>query len=94
ILTARLTKACPINPRQRGFIRSACCSENLKLLQLLLRCAKREHQLLGVVFVDLAKAFDTVSHSYIIAALKQRGVDEHTIALIKNMYENVNTYID
>ncbi|NXF37352.1 PO21 protein, partial [Nyctibius bracteatus] len=40
------------------------------------------------------KAFNTVSHSHIIAALKQRGMDEHLIALFKNMYENVNTYID
>ncbi|NXG95115.1 POLR protein, partial [Stercorarius parasiticus] len=62
VITARLTKACPINQRQRGFIRSAGCSENLKLLQLLIRNAKREHRPLGVVFVDLAKAFDSVSH--------------------------------
>ncbi|NXJ44488.1 POLR protein, partial [Ciconia maguari] len=61
ILTARLTKACPINPRQRGFIKSPGCAENLKLLQLLIRSAKKEHRPLGVVFVDLAKAFDTVS---------------------------------
>ncbi|NXF30548.1 POLR protein, partial [Nyctibius bracteatus] len=94
ILTARLTKACPINPRQRGFIRSAGCAENLKLLQLPLRYAKRKHRSLGMVFVDLAKAFETVSHSHIIAALKQRGVDKHIVALIKNIYENVNTYID
>ncbi|NWX80541.1 POLR protein, partial [Alca torda] len=94
ILTARLTKACPINQRQRGFIRSAGCSENLKLLQLLIRNAKREHRPLGVVFVDLAKAFDTVSHDHIIMALKQKGVDNHIIALITNLYYNINTRID
>ncbi|NXE17365.1 POLR protein, partial [Lophotis ruficrista] len=59
ILTARLTKPCPINPRQRGFIKSAGCAENLKLLQLLIKNAKKDHQPLGVVFIDLAKAFDT-----------------------------------
>uniref|UniRef100_A0A8C5TIF3 Reverse transcriptase domain-containing protein n=1 Tax=Malurus cyaneus samueli TaxID=2593467 RepID=A0A8C5TIF3_9PASS len=36
ILTARLTKACPLNPRQRGFIKAPGCSENLKLLQTLI----------------------------------------------------------
>ncbi|NXK29713.1 PO21 protein, partial [Arenaria interpres] len=40
------------------------------------------------------KAFDTVSHSHIIAVLKQKGVDEHIISLIENSYENINTYID
>lgn len=35
IATARLSKACPINPRQRGFICASGCAENLKLLQLV-----------------------------------------------------------
>ncbi|NXC76779.1 POLR protein, partial [Anhinga anhinga] len=85
MLTARLTKACPINSRQSGFIRSAGCSENLKLLQLLIHNAKREHRPLGVVFVDLAKAFNTVSHYHIISSLKQKGTDSHIIALITNL---------
>ncbi|NXG26733.1 POLR protein, partial [Grallaria varia] len=88
IITARLAKACPINPRQRGFIRAPGCSENLKLLQLLIQHAKREHRELGVVFVDIAKAFDTVSHQHILGGLEQKGVDPHIISLIKNMYEN------
>ncbi|NWU18739.1 POLR protein, partial [Cephalopterus ornatus] len=77
ILSARLAKACPINPRQRGFIRAAGCSENLKLLQLLIQKAKREHREMGVVFVDIAKAFDTMSHQHILMGLKQKGVDPH-----------------
>ncbi|NXT92799.1 POLR protein, partial [Anhinga rufa] len=86
ILTARLNKACPINPRQRGFVRSARCSENLKLLQLLIHNAKREHRPLGILFVDLAKAFDTISHLHIISAPKQKGVDSHIMALITDLY--------
>ncbi|NXY79167.1 POLR protein, partial [Glareola pratincola] len=92
--TARLTKACPINQRQRGFIRTSGCSENLKILQLVIRNAKREHQSLGVVFVGLAKAFDTMSQSHIIMALKQKGMDNHTIALITDLYHNISTHID
>ncbi|NXX51946.1 POLR protein, partial [Tricholaema leucomelas] len=79
ILTARLTKACPINPRQRGFIRSSGCAENLKLLQLIIRNAKKQHKPLGVVFVDLAKAFDSVNHAHILTVLKQKGLDDHII---------------
>ncbi|NWQ98218.1 PO21 protein, partial [Burhinus bistriatus] len=40
------------------------------------------------------KAFDTVSHSHIILALKQKGVDDHIIALINNLYYNITTCID
>ncbi|NWH69092.1 POLR protein, partial [Geococcyx californianus] len=94
ILTARLAKACPINPRQRGFIRSSGCAENLKLLKLLMTTAKKEHRPLAVVFIDLEKAFDTVSHDHLIEALKIRGVDEHIITLISNLYNNTNTRIE
>ncbi|NXH93093.1 POLR protein, partial [Edolisoma coerulescens] len=93
ILTARLTKACPLNPRQRGFIKAAGCSENLKLLQTIIRSAKKEHRPLGVVFVDIAKAFDTVSHRHILRVLQQRKVDPHIIGLVSDMYENIRTCI-
>ncbi|NXY90835.1 PO22 protein, partial [Alcedo cyanopectus] len=93
ILTARLIQACPLNPRQKGFIRVVGCSENFKLLQTIIWSAKREHRLLGVVFVDIAKAFDTVSHQHILHSLQQRGVDPHVIKLVSNMYTSISTYI-
>ncbi|NWV49684.1 POLR protein, partial [Daphoenositta chrysoptera] len=94
MITARLTWACPINPRQRGFIPAMGCSENLKLVQLMIKHAKREHQELGVVFVDIAKAFDTICHQHIIRGLLQRGVDPHVVHLVGEMYENITMYID
>ncbi|NXU99962.1 PO22 protein, partial [Cettia cetti] len=93
IMTARLEKACPIHPRQKGFTMAAGCSENLKLLQLLIKTAKKDHREIAVVFVDIAKAFDTVSHQHIVMSLRQRNVDDHIISLIVNMYENTTTEI-
>ncbi|NXE71344.1 PO21 protein, partial [Calcarius ornatus] len=93
ITTARLSKACPINPWQRGFICASCCAENLKLLQLVVKTAKWEHKHLGVVFVDIAKAFDTVCHEHVFEGLAQRGVDPHMIGLVREMYQDVKTYI-
>ncbi|NWX52635.1 PO21 protein, partial [Steatornis caripensis] len=40
------------------------------------------------------KAFDSVSHLHVIMALKQKGVDDHIIALIKDFYYNITTHID
>ncbi|NXF59093.1 POLR protein, partial [Ciccaba nigrolineata] len=40
------------------------------------------------------KAFDTVNHTHIIDVLKQKGVDNHIINLISNMYKNTKTHID
>ncbi|NWV55174.1 PO21 protein, partial [Daphoenositta chrysoptera] len=90
--TARLIRACPLNPRQWGFISASGCSENLKLLQLLVKCTKQEHRDLGVVFVDIAKAFGTVCHQHIIAGLIQSGVDSHMVHLVSEMYRNTTTF--
>lgn len=92
-MTARLTWACPINPRQKGLNRAPGCLENLKLLQLVVKHAKREHSDLGVVFVDITKAFDTVCHQHIITGLEQRGVDPQVIQLVTEFFKNISTYI-
>ncbi|NWV89328.1 PO21 protein, partial [Machaerirhynchus nigripectus] len=93
IMTARLAKACPLNPRQRGCIRAAGCCENLKLLQTIIQSARREYRLLGVIFEGIAKAFDIMSHQHILHGLQQREVDLHVISLVSNTYENIHTYI-
>ncbi|NXL32826.1 PO21 protein, partial [Glaucidium brasilianum] len=40
------------------------------------------------------KAFDTVSHFHVIVALKQKGVDNYSIILITNLYNNINKFTD
>ncbi|NWV18520.1 POLR protein, partial [Origma solitaria] len=92
-IVARLSKTCPINPRQRGFIRASGCSKNLKLLQLLIKHAKKERCELAAVFLDIAKAFNTVSLQHILSGLSQRGVDPHLINLVGEMYKNITMYI-
>ncbi|NWR08420.1 POLR protein, partial [Paradoxornis webbianus] len=94
IVTARMSEACAIHPRQKGFTRASGCSENLKLLQLLVKHCKREKRELAVVFVDIAKAFDTVSHQHIISGLVERGVDPHMVQLVNEMYCNITTSTD
>ncbi|NXE44920.1 PO21 protein, partial [Casuarius casuarius] len=94
ILTARLRRACPINSRQRGFIAAPDCVENLKLLRMLIKYAKKEHKSLGVVFVDLAKAFDSVHHQHIFQVLRQKDVDGRIINIIAEMYNNSATRLE
>uniref|UniRef100_A0A672Y8Q6 ribonuclease H n=1 Tax=Sphaeramia orbicularis TaxID=375764 RepID=A0A672Y8Q6_9TELE len=88
ILTDHLSKACSIHPRQRGFIKAPGCAENLLLLKGVLELCKQEKKSIAVVFIDFAKAFDTVSHSHIDAVLERRGVDELIKGIIKNSYKH------
>lgn len=93
ILTARMVAACPTHPRQRGFIASPGCSENLVILDGIMKLSKSEKFSLGVVFVDFAKAFDTVSHEHLLSALERKGLDQHMLELVRNSYENCVTRV-
>lgn len=93
ILAKRLTDICELHPRQRGFIASPGCAENLAILNGMIRTSKRKLLPLAVVFVDFAKAFDSVSHKHIAEVLTRMGVDEHLRDLIRDSYRNCSTTI-
>ena len=95
VLTQRLARACPLNPRQRGFIYgSEGCADNLLVLNTLIRRARASGRGIAVVFIDFEKAFDRISHEHILCAMKQRGIDQHVIRLITNLYEDCVTRVE
>ncbi|KAL7825546.1 hypothetical protein SRHO_G00341280 [Serrasalmus rhombeus] len=94
ILTGRLAEACPLHDRQRGFIRAPGCAENIEILRSVIRQSRSDGRELAVVFVDFARAFDSVSHKHILDVLRQRQVDDHVIRVIRGMYTNVITRVE
>jgi hypothetical protein len=91
LIAKRVLTAYKINPRQRGFIEASGCSENSTLLSAVIDDAKRNHKELHVTFLDLAKAFDTVSHKHIVAGLERYGTPTQFIDIVRDMYENITT---
>lgn len=87
LITKRLSEACKLHPRQRGFIQTPGCAENISTLNGLILKAKKDKRSLAVVFIDFAKAFDSVSHTHIDSVLRQRGVDRLIRGLVKNSYK-------
>lgn len=94
VVAKRLADACPLHPRQRGFRPTPGCPENLEVLQGLIRHCKEESSPLAVVFVDFARAFDTVSHEHILSALGQINVDPHVVGLVQQTYTNSCTSVE
>jgi retron-type reverse transcriptase len=91
LIAKRVLTSYKINPRQRGFIEASGCSENSTLLSAVIDHAKRNHRELHVTFLDLAKAFDTVSHKHIVAGLQRFSTPTQFIDIVKDMYCNVTT---
>ncbi|KAL7824807.1 hypothetical protein SRHO_G00344110 [Serrasalmus rhombeus] len=89
-----LAEACPLHECQRGFIRTPGCTENVEILRRVIWQRRSDGKELAVVFVDFARAFDSVLHEHILDFLRQRQVDDHVIRVIHGMYMNVTTRVE
>ena len=92
ILAKRLSESVTLHPAQRGFIRAAGVSENTILLEHLIRKAKGQGKgSLVVAFLDLAKAFDTVSHCLSERGLERLGVPKKFTEVVRDLYTGAST---
>ena len=82
-----------LNVRQKGFVPVDGCFENVKTLQQLIKNQHLNGKEYNIIFTDLAKAFDTVSHKSTVNGLKCKGVPRQVISTIMEMYSNSFTSI-
>ena len=54
---------------------------------------KRQNARLWLMFIDYAKAFDTVHHDALWTTLKEFGIPPHLIWLLKRLYDETNGVI-
>lgn len=74
IWDVRLRRLTTFHDRQKAFIPADGCFENVKLLETAITSCRIQRKETNVVFLDLAKVFDTVPHSSIRRALIRQGV--------------------
>ena len=91
ILAKRLTAGVTLHPSQRGFIPAPGVEQNSVLLEHLIRQQKKTKGTLAVVFLDLAKAFDTVSHDLIAKGLERLSVPKQFRNIVSDLYQNATT---
>lgn len=60
--------------KERGFIDSPGCSENLAMLDGIMKLSKKQRKPLNVVFIDFVKAFDTVLYLICTFGMCLKGV--------------------
>jgi len=76
-----------LNPRQRAFRPIDGCSDNVFLLDMILRYHHKHHKPLFVASLDIAKAFDSVAHDTISETLEVMGLPPFMISYIMHTYK-------
>jgi len=93
ILGEIFSNTLPYNDRQKGFKKGDGLYFNTKLLQRTISEAKANYKNLKVAFVDVAKAFDSVSHQTLWVACRGLGVPEHIVGYLRHFYKEGTTRI-
>ena len=88
VLAARLSRLLPLDNRQRAFRTFDGCGESTFLLDFTLRYHHRHYRPLYMASIDVAKAFDSVSHSTVLQTLKIRGAPVPFTRYIGSVYES------
>ncbi|PKU46236.1 rna-directed dna polymerase from mobile element jockey-like [Limosa lapponica baueri] len=87
-ISEHLAEKNAIRSSQHGFTKGKSCQTNLITFYDGMNCWIDERRAVDVVYLDFSKAFDTVSHSILIAKLRKCGLDEWTVKWIGNWPKN------
>ena len=93
ILAKRLSQTIYLSPAQRAFLPTDGTGINTFLLDALIQRAKKARREIHITTLDIAKAFDSISHHSIVRALKRSGFDLDSIQYIRSSLEECTTTI-
>ena len=93
ILAKRLETLCPPSLRQKAFRSGDGICENIETFKAVLKHAQdpKRPRDLYLTFLDVRKAFDSVSHESIVKAAERAGVPPPLLAYIRNLYQKATT---
>ena len=77
-----------VGKHQTGFIRGRQITDNIKLIQCLIDCAKQRGCPLFLAFLDQQKAYDRIDHQWLWKTLQAVGMPEPLVQAISGCYNN------
>ena len=86
VLASRFETSLPWNPRQKAFVRGDGVADSIWLLQTIIRQHQRTFQPLNIAFLDIKKAFDSVSHESLLLAAGKMGVPPPMLGYLGELY--------
>jgi hypothetical protein len=93
IVDKMLREVVSFSPRQKGFVYETGCFNNVHILNETIKAGKTKNGLVAVQ-LDIAKAFDTIPHKAIEAALERLGLPKGARESIMISYANLKTNIE
>ena len=93
IINRRLLLFCPFSAWQKAFRHVDGLGDNLWLAKAIIDKKRMERKKLNLTFVDVAKAFDSVSHHSIIRAPRRLGTPPMLTNYLTNLYSNCRVYM-
>ncbi len=94
ILGFRLESTLPWHRRQKGFMQGDGIAQNVWMLETIINEAKAKLKPLCLTFVDVKKAFDSVSHDTILVAARRMGVPDPFINYLREFYKDSRTVFE
>ena len=91
LLASRAERLSQLAFQQRAFRSVDGVAANTMVLNAILSDAKRKNKSLVLTFIDLRKAFDTVSHDSIIRCAGRAGLPSHLLSYLRTYYSNGTT---
>ena len=70
------------------------CIDNLLLDKAILEDAKRNRKNLSCTWIDIQKAYDSVSHNWLIRILEMHGLERTVIKIIEKIVKTWETTIE
>ena len=93
ILAERIERHYRICGRQKAFRKGDGIGENTFLLRTVIADRKARNQSTNVAFLDVSKAFDSVSHDSIFLAAASAGIPDPLVTYIKSVYAGSQTQL-
>ena len=91
LLAERLSALLEFQSRQKAFVKGDGLADNVFLLRSLIRDRCEGLKPLCLAFLDVRKAFDTVSHATLIKAATRMGIPMPFISYLRNLYTEATT---
>ena len=73
---------------QAGFRKGRGTRDQIANIRWIIETARKFQKNIYFCFIDCAKAFDCVDHNKLWKILKEMGIPDHLICLLRNLYAN------